>query len=224
MNGWAENVALWADPKTQSAIIFGWDSIPQVIRAVFTKPVNGTNKGVRVYLGSDMIHQEDDTNTLWAGLYMVNGPVWDPGPRLFLSLDNSRWESKSLVHEFGHHIDYYYHRLWGKDLADNSSHQLTLTGPLSGLYKEASAAWTAWQAAAPANDTFKTFAPYGFTNSQEWFAELFAYWLVDPPENDNYTSRAQVLLILAGMDLSRQQRIHDAFKAFLPDMPAMPGL
>jgi hypothetical protein len=224
INGWAENVALWANPATQSAITFGWNAIPQMIRDRFTKPLSGTNKGIRIYLGGDMLHEEDNTETAWSGLYIANGPTWDPGPRLLLSLDNTVWESKSLVHEFGHHVDYTYHRLWGSDLADESIKQLTTTGPLSGLYAEASTAWATWQAAAPDDDTFKNFSPYGFANSQEWFAELFAYWLIDTSGHDNYTGQAQALLILAGMDISRQQRIHDAFKAFLPDMPPMPGL
>ena len=228
MNGWVENGAEWSESSVRTTVLAAWSAIPQPIRDAFVVALPGTNRGLRIYLGSAQpIYALTTGPQNWNGLTLSSGVAGDAAPRILALLpgsgDGTPWWV--LVHEFGHYVDATYHRLWGKDLADGSTNNLTGMGPLSGLIDEAFYAWTAWQAAAPISNPLKGVSLYGFTNRWEWFAEVFRYWLVDYGLDHSFPgNQAGALLALSGMDLSRQQRIHDAIKALLPVMPPMPGL
>jgi len=232
INGWVEDSGEWSRSSVRASVVAGWSAIPQPIRDAFTLPFPGTNRGLRIYLGSSQTIYGLATYTSleWSGLSLSNGVAGDAAPRILGILqssgdgtDGTPWGL--LVHEFGHYVDAAYHRLWGKDLADGSINTLTGTGPLSNLFDEAFKDWTVWQAAAPSSHYLKNLNIYGFHNQLEWFAEIFMFWLVEGGVSSTfYGKRTDALLVLAGMDLSRQQRIHDAIKAFLPVMPPMPGL
>lgn len=108
--------------------------------------------------------------------------------------------TNTVVHEFGHHIDYGIGRI---------------DGSLVSVMDRAEwvALWDSVQGSAPAY-------LYGMTNKREWFAELFTAQIVPSYTGDGGVGHSTLFYALAGFSTVRADAIRAAFVSILPELPA----
>jgi len=125
----------------------------------------------------------------WGGIYQT--------PRIAVT-NNQAEAPKTLVHEFGHHVDQTYNTLWQN--GDGSTKRLTETEPFLALWKRV-------------NGSIPT-TEYAKVSPAEWFAQSWRYQL---------WNEGAGLLKCAGGNYSAMLELRELFTDLLP-MPNMTTL
>ena len=196
------------------------ERIPQAIRTAFAPMVQQNYSGGKYLTGALRIYMSDDLQFLraqhlneggnnWGGLYTQPLVSGKPFPCSFAAQVHATGTlNTSILHEYGHHIDFTYHRLWSGGNSVLSLLNSPSTTPLSDLY-------TAAKPTIPTN-------LYGYTNSFEWFAELWTCQMLDASFVYRDITAGSMFLQLAGNDQTRANAIRKAFTDLLP-MPPFTG-
>ena len=163
-----------------------YDLIPGAIRQAFEQPYRHVfdpldpdaflERAVVIHFGHDDPFPDGATVR---GYY--NGDVWV----------SALAGTQTLVHEFGHHIDDTYGRLWPS--GDGSTTKLIESALFASL-------WESVRGGIPP-------AAYAATNIYEWFAECFAYQILD---------NTLQFLRAAGGTGARARQVRAAFRSILP--------
>ncbi|GAB2702291.1 hypothetical protein BKA24_001699 [Microbacterium marinum] len=183
---WADAVVPVQGAYTLAQHLAEYDRIPAEIREVFEAPrlyphdsadqTQGVVRSLSIHFGFDDAGAD---GRAVAGRY--TGDIWV----------TSRARTRTLVHEFGHHVDYMFNRMAA---GGNGSRQ-----PLSTL-PEWQQLWNDVRPGIPSGN-------YAGESSVEWFAELFAWQVLDD---------ASAFLRAAGNTVARARAVRAAFLAVLP--------
>jgi len=124
-----------------------------------------------------------------------------------------KWAAETAIHEFGHHIDFTWGRLWPGATGTPTQREYALSQQQSG-----SGLWAHIEAAWPSIPS----ALYGKVSYYEWFAEAFACQIVPSYRSTDPTNtQAGAILFyqLCGFDTARARAVRALFKQFLPMPP-----